>query len=651
MKSSPIVPARIVATPDGLPLAANFADTYHPRSGALAQTRHVFLAGNGLPDRWRGRERFVVAETGFGLGNNFLAAWAAWREDPQRCARLDFVSVELHPPTRDDLLAWSRDAEIAPLADELWRQWPPLTHNLHHLSFDAGRVTLHLAFGDASQWLREWVAAVDAFFLDGFAPDRNPAMWDARLFKAMARLAAPGATAATWSVARPVREGLMAAGFEVRKAPGQGGKRDITTARFAPRATTRSAPPGRPHVRAGERHALIVGGGLAGCAAAWALAGQGWRSTVLDTHAQPASEASGNPAGMFHGVLTPDDGVHARWHRAAALAFEPVARAAVAAGVPGAVKGLLRPERGAYGLAAMCALLHRLGLPPEYVRALPADEASALAGIAMRDPAWFYCGGGWISPRGLAQWFLGSAGEAATWCGGVDVAALRQDGDTWCLTDRDGRELARSPTIVLANAGDALRLAGTEDWPIEPVRGQVSMASAESLVLPRLPLADAGYVLPEIDGLALFGATAQRADADAAVRDTDHAENLEKLSRLLGATAALPHSSLQGRVGWRWTAADRLPVIGALPDPQRRAVGSADQPRLLPRREGLFAFTALGSRGISMSALGARLLAAWVTGAPAPVEASLMDAVDPARFAARARRKASTGNRSAAAQA
>ncbi len=645
MKSLPIVPARIVASPDGLPFAADFADTYHPRSGALAQARHVFLAGNGLPERWRGRERFVIAETGFGLGNNFLAVWAAWRGDPQRSERLDFLSVELHPPTGDDLLAWPRDAGIAPLADELRRQWPPLTHNLHRLAFDGGRVTLHLALGDVSAWLREWVATVDAFFLDGFAPDRNPAMWDARLFKALSRLAAPGATAATWSAARPVREGLGAAGFEVHKAPGQGGKRDITVARFAPRGTARSAPPGRPRERSVERHALIVGGGLAGCAAAWALAEQGWRSTVLDTHAEPASEGSGNPGGLFHGVLTADDGVHARWHRAAALAFEPVARAAVAAGVPGDVNGLLRLERELSGLAAMNALLRRHGLPPAYAQAMSAEEASARAGIAIGHPAWFYPGGGWIAPRGLARWFLRSAGDAVAWRGGIHVGALRQDGRDWCLTDRDGRELARSPTVVLANAGDALRLARADDWPIEPLRGQVSCAPAAGIALPRIPLADAGYVLPAVDGLALFGATAQRADRDATVRESDHAENLAKLSRLLGVSVALPGATLQGRVGWRWTAADRLPVIGALPHPERVAVGSADQPRLLPRREGLFVFTALGSRGIGMSALGARLLAAWVTGAPSPVEASLMDAVDPARFAARARRKPATGRR------
>jgi tRNA 5-methylaminomethyl-2-thiouridine biosynthesis bifunctional protein len=349
-------------------------------------------------------------------------------------------------------------------------------------------------------------------------------------------------------------------------------------------------------------------------------------------------------------VLTADDGVHARWHRAAALAFAPLARLAVADGVAGDVGGLLRLERELPGLDAMQALLDRLGLPPDYVRAMSAEQASDLAGIAVPERAWLYPGGGWISPRGLALWFLRRAGDAVSWCGGVDVGALRHDGGQWCLTGHDGCELARSSTVVLANAGDALRLAGTGDWPLDRVRGQVSMAPAAELVLPRLPLADAGYVLPAVDGLALFGATAQRGDTDASVRDADNAENLDKLSRLLGVRVSLQGTALQGRVGWRWSAPDRLPVIGAVPDAERSGAGSADQPRLLPRHEGLFVYTALGSRGIGMSALGARLLAAWVTGAPSPVEASLMDAVDPARFAARARRKPATGSRPPAAE-
>lgn len=649
MKTSPIEPARIGPSAEGVPMALGFGDVYHPRSGALAQARHVFLAGNGLPERWRGRERFVIAETGFGLGNNFLAAWAAWRSDAQRSERLDFLSAELHPPTRDELSAWPREAETSALADELLRQWPPLLHGLHRLSFDQGRVTLHLCFGDAAAWAREWVAQVDAIFLDGFAPDRNPQMWDGRLIKALARLAAPRATAATWSAARPVREALQSAGFEVSKAPGQGGKRDITVACFQPRGSIRSAPPGRPRRRPVDRHALIVGGGLAGCAAAWALAEQGLRSTVFDRHDQPASEGSGNPAGIFHGVVTADDGVHARWHRAAALAFEPVARAAVADGVRGAVDGLLRLEHELADVDAMQAILARLGLPPTYLQALSREQASAVAGMALADTAWFYPGGGWIAPRELAGWYLRSAGAALHWRGGEGIDALQRDGIDWVLMSSTGRELARAPTVVLANAGDALRLAGASDWPIEAIRGQVSIAGSAVLQLPRVPLAGSGYVLPAIGDCAVFGATAQRGDADPSVRVADHAENLLRLRRLIGAAPEMAAESFEARVGWRWTASDRLPVIGAVPDASVPGAGSADQPRLLPRQPGLFVFTALGSRGIGVSALGARLLAAWVTGAPSPVEASLMDAVDPARFAARARRRATTAARPAAA--
>ena len=166
-------------------------DVYHPRHGALPQARHVFLGGNGLPARWRGRDRFVVLETGFGLGNNFLATWAAWRDDPERCTRLRFISIESRPLSRADLASVPREAGLGALAAQLAASWPPATCNLHRLSFESGSVQLLLALGDVAAWLPQLDASVDAFFLDGFAPARNPAMWEARLFKAMARIAAP----------------------------------------------------------------------------------------------------------------------------------------------------------------------------------------------------------------------------------------------------------------------------------------------------------------------------------------------------------------------------------------------------------------------------------------------------------------------------
>ncbi|MDA0190182.1 MAG: tRNA (5-methylaminomethyl-2-thiouridine)(34)-methyltransferase MnmD, partial [Proteobacteria bacterium] len=206
-----LVPATLLRAADGTPRSDVYDDVYHSAAGALGQARHVFLAGNGLPERWRGRERFAVLETGFGLGGNFLATWAAWRADPQRCERLHFVSCEKHPFTAADiaavhatLLAAPDGADVlAPLAAQLRARWPLLVPGFQRLHFDAGRVTLTLLLGDATRLLPQLDPGdgIDAFFLDGFSPAKNPDLWSPALLGQFARLAAPGATLATWSVA------------------------------------------------------------------------------------------------------------------------------------------------------------------------------------------------------------------------------------------------------------------------------------------------------------------------------------------------------------------------------------------------------------------------------------------------------------------
>lgn len=303
MKTAPILPARVDFS-GAIPSAPDFGDSYHAPSGAFAQARQVFLGGNGLPDRWAGRRRFVVLETGFGLGNNFLATWAAWRDDPARCERLVFLSIEKHPLTRPDL---ERAHEATPeptLARQLIDAWPALTPNLHTLDFEDGRVRLMLAFGDAHEWMPELVASVDAFFLDGFAPARNPELWDEAVLRQVGRLAATDATAATWSVARSVRDGLTSAGFEVEKRPGIGGKWQNTVARFAPRHRP-PVPPGRTASAPDARDVLIVGAGLAGAACARVLTRDGLRVTVLESGATTAPQASGNPGDCSTARCTP----------------------------------------------------------------------------------------------------------------------------------------------------------------------------------------------------------------------------------------------------------------------------------------------------------------------------------------------------------
>jgi tRNA 5-methylaminomethyl-2-thiouridine biosynthesis bifunctional protein len=640
MKTEPIQPARIDFEEALAPRAIDFDDRYHGHAGAAEQARHVFLGGNELPRRWQGRARFVILETGFGLGHNFLATWAAWRADPARCERLYFLSLDKHPPTRDDLARAHRHGSAEPtLSTQLLQAWPPLTHDLHLLAFEQGRVQLQLAFGDVATWLPDIMATVDAFYLDGFAPAKNAAMWQPHVFKGLARLAAPGATAATWSAARAVQDGLRELGFQVDRVPGIGGKLHTTVARYAPAFSPRRAVNHRVMAEAGGEIA-IVGAGLAGTLLGHALAEQGRACVVFDRHPAAATETSGNPAGLFHGIVNPQDGAHAQFNRAAALlAQREHAQWLAGAAVPGHISGVLRLETR-IPPAAMRALLAAQALPADYVAALSRDEASALAGIPLPAPAWHFGGGGWLDPRALARQALRHPGVRFE--GNRDIRGLRRDGGHWLLLDGEGRPLHRASTVVLANAGGAAALLQAA-WPLQSVRGQLSLlpAGTPGLPRPRLPVAGSGYALPLPDGRLLCGATSQPDDREPALRAADHIANLDQLERLCAWRPAVDPAQLDGRVGWRLTADDRLPVLGAVPD-LASAPDRLEQPRWVPRAIGLFTLCALGSRGLTWAPLAARTLAAWIDGAPLPVSAGLLDAIDVARFASRAARRGSS---------
>jgi tRNA 5-methylaminomethyl-2-thiouridine biosynthesis bifunctional protein len=389
------------------------------------------------------------------------------------------------------------------------------------------------------------------------------------------------------------------------------------------------------------RQVAVVGAGLAGCAVAAALAARGLAVQLVDRLPGPAQATSGNAGGLFHGVAHAHDGLHARWLRAAALQAARVLRPLVAQGqVPGQVDGLLRGERTLTRLA-MQQLIDALALPGDFLRV--ADWPGPGAG-----PAWLYPDGGWASPAALCAAWLDNPGITARF--GQAVDALHRVGDRWqLLGERQAGAapalLAEADAVVLCNAADAQRLAGvtSSHWTLGLTRGQTTLLPASTPGLPRLhqPLADGGYVLQLADGRWLCGATSQRDDADPALRPADHAENLDKLRRLTGWTITIDPALLDGRVGWRLQTDDRLPLLGPLPDLAAAATGRAvDQPRHMPRQPGLWVATALGSRGLTQAALGAEVLASWLTGDPVPAPAALLDAIDPARFATRAVRRA-----------
>jgi tRNA 5-methylaminomethyl-2-thiouridine biosynthesis bifunctional protein len=641
---SPIVPATPAYDPAGTPYSPAYGDVYHSADSGPGQAAHVFLGGNDLPARWAGARVFTLVETGFGLGLNFLAAWHAWREDAARPERLHFVSIEKHPFLREGLAELhARYPEFAAPAVELHAAWPLPLPGLHRLHFEGGRVTLTLAFGDVADVLPRLRLAADAFFLDGFAPERNPDMWTPAIMKALARLARPGATAATYTAARSVRDALAAAGFAPELRPGYGRKRSMLAARYAPTGVRRDAPPAPPPWS--ERRAIVIGAGLAGAALCERLAARGWRIDLVERRPAPATEASGIASGIFHPHLSRDDSILSRLTRAGSLYALSRWRALEAAGrrFSWARCGALQVARDAKDEARMAATVRALGFPAAYVDYLPRASAQERAGVELRAGGWWFPDGGWMRPAELVAAQISAAAASGNLDRhlGISAAALERKAENWLVLSETGAVIASAPVVVLANAEDAARLAAP-GAPLKRVRGQLTLLPGERVSTLRAVLAGAGHLAPAVDGTAVAGATYDFDDEDPEPREAGHAGNLARLEKLLpGTTARIDAATLAGSVGFRCVSADRLPLIGAFPD-AARLTGRPPGRRDLPRAPGLYGLVALGSRGLTWAALGAEQVAAMIEGEPPPLEGDLLDAVDPGRFALRRLRRGKT---------
>ncbi|MBA2961179.1 MULTISPECIES: tRNA (5-methylaminomethyl-2-thiouridine)(34)-methyltransferase MnmD [Ramlibacter] len=589
-------------SPDGTPHNARFGDIYRSTSGGLAQARHVFLAGCGLPQQWAGQRQWRVLETGFGLGLNFLATWAAWKADPQRPTVLHFASVEAYPVAAEDLLrSAALHPDLEPLARMLAAQWWGLVPGVHRMGFEGGRVLLTLSVGDARAMLAEQAFSADSVFLDGFDPQRNPAMWDLPLLKAVARLCRRGTTMATWTVAGAVRRELQQCGFVLDKVTGLPPKRECLRGRFDPAWELRRAE--RPAVE--PSRAVVVGGGLAGAAAASSLARRGWQVDVLDAAHQPASGASALPAGLLAPHVSPDDNLLARLSRSGVRITLQEAALRLRAGEDWAHSGVLR-RRGA-------------------------DER-APADLGPWGDAWQRWPGGsprelwhpaaaWIKPGRLVQAWL--TGDGIRWRGGVRVHGLERSGGQWQLLDADGLQIAQAPLVVVAaSLGSAALLPDLA--ALHPVRGQVSwdlLGDGEPLA--GAPVNGNGHLLPQVPLEAgtcwLSGSTYGRGDADAAPRAEDQQANLARLRALLPAAAdrlapAFAAGTVRAWSGVRCASADRRPLVGDV-------------------APGLWVSTAMGSRGLTFAALCAELLAARLHAEPLPLPVRLAAALDARRHA------------------
>ncbi|GAA4339590.1 bifunctional tRNA (5-methylaminomethyl-2-thiouridine)(34)-methyltransferase MnmD/FAD-dependent 5-carboxymethylaminomethyl-2-thiouridine(34) oxidoreductase MnmC [Variovorax defluvii] len=602
----------------GVPRSARFDDIYHSESGAVAQARHVFLAGCGLPEAWAGQPQWRILETGFGLGLSFLTSWQAWRADPQRPRLLHFVSIEAYPVSREDLLrAASADPELAPLAAALGAQWSGLLPGIHRLVFDGGRVLLTLCIGDVQAMLRALHRFdADSLYLDGFSPARNPQMWSAETLKSVARFARRGTRLSTWSVARPVRDALAACGFQLRKAPGLPPKRDCLQGLFDPPWALRQAP-AEPGMASGVGRCAIVGAGLAGAAVAASLARRGWDVCVLEAGPHAAAGASGLPVGVLAPHVSPDDALLSRLTRACGRATWEQARALLEEGSDWRACGVL--ERRSAGRLRLPGGWGPEG-PNESWLASPARLREA--GLPPETHAFWHARAGWVRPARLVEAWLAQPGIRVRT--NAPVAHIEAAGAAWVLRDPDGAVLAEADRVVIAAGHRSHTLAPTA--ALQGVRGQVAWGRMDpKMALPRVPLNGDGHLIahvPDAGGLLwLTGATFDRERDEPVFLPEDITANRERLARLHPAAAKaldalFARGEAQAWAGVRCASIDRRPLVG---------------PRDPEAPLGPWLCTAMGSRGLSFAAMCAELLAARWHGEPWPLSGALGRALDAQR--------------------
>jgi tRNA 5-methylaminomethyl-2-thiouridine biosynthesis bifunctional protein len=588
-----------------------------------------------LPARWRRKRAFTFVDTTFSA---LLPLWQLWRDDDDRCDRLHIVAIgQLSAldaaPSLDD---------ASPLAAELARAWPMRVPGVHRLTFDAGRVTLTLAIGDDADALlsKLWLRA-DAFHLDATA-SADPR----KLCKSLARFAGDEATvcALTSDHAREqLQRALQSSGFETHAdAP--------LTARFAPRWRVRRHEPPLPSSSdANAREVIVIGAGLAGCAVTSRLAARGWRVTLIDRHALPARDASGNPAGVFHPIVWRDDSVAARLTRAGFLyalrqwqALEASRHDLHRSGA-----GLLQIADTSDDADALADAIARFAYPSNYVQPMTRDEATRKAGVDVARGGWFFPHGGAISPAAVCAAQLAEASVHVTPRMNTDVARIAHDGHVWRAFDAHGEAIAEAPVVVLANAHDAVRLAALHGEPTLSVRGQLTIFDRCALDALRLPVIGEGYAVPLGKDGTLIGATYDIGNPDRELREAGHVENIGRVAGMLPALSNAPNDVRAGRVAFRCVTSDRMPMIGQLADETAARRHARDLsgawPLDLPRMPGLYGAFAFGSRGLVWASLAAELIASQIEGEPWPIERELAEAVDPARFLLRALRHGEIG--------
>ena len=650
--------AKIHFNQENTPVSDKFDDVYFSNQDGLAETHYVFLEGNQLWERWVNYQEahFVIAETGFGTGLNFFAVTTLFREFRQKhpdspLKRLYFISFEKYPLLLDALQqAHLAYPQFSHLAQHLQQHWLNPIQGCYRFHFD--ETTLDLWFGDVAENLPQlgdyMNSKIDAWFLDGFAPSKNPDMWNEQLYQQMFRFTKLQGTFATFTAASAVRKGLENAGFNIKKRKGFGKKRECLSGQKTQEKLTALSTSWFHSQPANlkEQDIAIIGGGVASLCTAISLVKRGAKITIYCEDEQTALNASGNKQGAFYPQLSDDNERNIRFYiHAFAYGHQFL---------QWAIQQQIEFEHEFCGVA-LCAYnekaesklnkIAELNLPSDLYQSLSQSELSEKVGLPLPFGGAFIPQGAWLAPRQLVQHafaFLEKQGVQIKTL--QKVTALSQTENGWQITTAENKTFCHE-VVVLANGHKLTEFEQTQKLPLYPVRGQVSqIPTSANLLKLKTVLCYDGYLTPvdQAKTSHCIGASHVRDNATREFSLTEQQENQQKIQQNIPEewTKEVDTSGNLARIGVRCSVRDLTPMMGAVPHFSAQQTQYQNLFNLRRRKQpieqaenypNLYLIGALGSRGLTSAPFLGETLASLIYGEPLPMSEDLIHNLMPNR--------------------